>query len=136
MATFHSSAEAVNGYGVSVRYQSSDFATTSTLPSTGSPTSIAPPIPTNPSSSGLSTGAKAGIGAGIGAVAVIAVIGLAIYLVLRRQRRVDARQETRAKKIDTIQPAPVEVGTPLLPKTTAHEVYTLPVELVGDDGRR
>jgi len=71
IATFHPSTEAVNGYGVSIRYQASDFQASSTstsasitsapIQSTSTSTSTPSSTPAAQSSSGLSIGAKIGI---------------------------------------------------------------------------
>jgi uncharacterized protein HemX len=50
----------------------------SSKPSTSDPVSA---------SSGLSTGAKAGIGAGVGCIALIALIGLVLFLLRRRKQK-------------------------------------------------
>ena len=95
--TLQPSTEAVNGFGVSIRYKVADFV--SSTSSTSSPTTTSPggsssPSPTNsnspaptPTSSGLSTGAKAGIGIGIGLVALLAVVGLAVFARKRKRQQ-------------------------------------------------
>ncbi|KAL6705202.1 hypothetical protein ACN47E_007162 [Coniothyrium glycines] len=96
---------AINAFAVRVRFQATDFVSTTTSPSpsstpatpasspsnAASQTSSASATPTNssaPSSSGLSTGAKAGIGIGaaLGAIAVAALL----FLVYRMGKRRNA----------------------------------------------
>ncbi|CAK7205758.1 hypothetical protein SEUCBS139899_008537 [Sporothrix eucalyptigena] len=95
-------AEGLNAFGVQIRYQSTDFVSSSSSSSsaqtgsnTGSGGSNASPTGSNSSgdnngtssgsSSGLSTGAKAGIGIGV-ALGVLAFVGVAIFLIIRNRR--------------------------------------------------
>ncbi|OJZ83146.1 hypothetical protein ASPFODRAFT_63353 [Aspergillus luchuensis CBS 106.47] len=87
----------INGYGISIRWQSTDFttpaatsaSTTSSgdLPATATSSTISPTSTSSSSSSGLSTGAKAGIGVGVAAGAVLAIFLLLFFL---RRRKVNA----------------------------------------------
>ncbi|PWY68810.1 hypothetical protein BO83DRAFT_400488 [Aspergillus eucalypticola CBS 122712] len=87
----------INGYGISIRWQSTDFTTpaatsTSTrssgdLPATATSSTTSPTSTSSSSSSGLSTGAKAGIGVGVAAGAVLAISLLLFFL---RRRKVNA----------------------------------------------
>ncbi|PYI11653.1 hypothetical protein BO78DRAFT_413466 [Aspergillus sclerotiicarbonarius CBS 121057] len=104
-ATSLSSDGHINGYGVSIRWQSTDFTTpsattavstasrtsstdsstaASTNSSTAAPTSTN--SPTNSPSTGLSSGAKAGIGIGVAAGAILAIF-LALFLMRRRKAK-------------------------------------------------
>ncbi|PWY93540.1 hypothetical protein BO94DRAFT_572975 [Aspergillus sclerotioniger CBS 115572] len=93
----------INGYGISIRWQSTDFTTpsatttavstasststtdTATNTSTNSSTTSSTALPTaSPSPSGLSSGAKAGIGVGVAAGAVLAIF-LVLFLMRRRK---------------------------------------------------
>lgn len=103
----------VNAFSVQVRFQSSDFPTstkTSTTPSTVTVTITAPPQP-----QGLSTGARAGIGVAV-AIIVLALLLLGAFLYFLRRRR-------------QRQPAPTE---PPRPDYDTHGLYTKP-ELEADD---
>ncbi|PYH28281.1 uncharacterized protein BO87DRAFT_347041 [Aspergillus neoniger CBS 115656] len=87
----------INGYGISIRWQSTDFTTpaatsASTTSSGDSPTTAtssttSPTSTSSSSSSGLSTGAKAGIGVGVAAGAVLVIFLLLFFL---RRRKVNA----------------------------------------------
>ncbi|BCR98445.1 uncharacterized protein AKAW2_40128S [Aspergillus luchuensis] len=87
----------INGYGISIRWQSTDFttpaatsaSTTSSgdLPATATSSTISPTSTSSTSSSGLSTGAKAGIGVGVAAGAVLAIFLLLFFL---RRRKMNA----------------------------------------------
>ncbi|CAK7223355.1 hypothetical protein SBRCBS47491_005180 [Sporothrix bragantina] len=95
-------AEGLNAFGLQIRYQSTDFAsstssssfTSSTPKATGQTTGSGSsgPSPTGGSSggssntsSGLSSGAKAGIGIGV-ALGALAFIGVALFLFIRKRR--------------------------------------------------
>ncbi|KAH7398739.1 hypothetical protein DE146DRAFT_500885 [Phaeosphaeria sp. MPI-PUGE-AT-0046c] len=91
----------INAFAVQVRFQATDFATTSSglMPTnsatpasapTGGPTSTSTP-PNEPASSGLSTGAKAGIGAGVG-VAILALFAVLGLMLFRRKKQREAGQ--------------------------------------------
>jgi hypothetical protein len=69
---------------VSTRISMSLTATTSSVTGSSSNTASTslPPLP----SGGLSTGAKAGIGAGVGAAALLVIIGLVVFILMRRKR--------------------------------------------------
>ncbi|PGH01524.1 hypothetical protein GX51_05211 [Blastomyces parvus] len=84
---------AVNAYGLSIRWMSSDFAaptsTTSTTSTTFTePPALGPPLsPPSSTSSGLSTGAKAGIGIGAAvAVLLLVVIGWLLHNALQNRK--------------------------------------------------
>ncbi|KAL3248458.1 hypothetical protein ABHI18_012030 [Aspergillus niger] len=85
----------INGYGISIRWQSTDFTTPATTtasttssgdsPATATSSTTSPTSTSSPSSSsGLSTGAKAGIGVGVAAGAVLAIFLLLFFLRRRK----------------------------------------------------
>lgn len=139
LATLHPQTEAVNGYGVSIRYQSTDFVSTTTSSSSGT-SSTTSSTPTSSSataaSSGLSTGAKAGIGVGAAVVALAVLIGIAMLFVTRRRKARVAGQEVDGKEVGhpPRYEAPGEV--PMTKKGKTHEIYTPPAELGGSDVMR
>ncbi|GLA75086.1 hypothetical protein AtubIFM55763_006348 [Aspergillus tubingensis] len=87
----------INGYGISIRWQSTDFTTPAATaasttssgdsPATATSSTTSPMSTSSSSSSGLSTGAKAGIGVGVAAGAVLAIFLLLFFL---RRRKVNA----------------------------------------------
>lgn len=151
LATLHAKTEAVNGYGVSIRYNAKDFASetsssssstssisssssgsssissSTSVPAAGSQTSstTASNTATGPSSV-LSSGAKAGIGIGIAAVVVLAIIALGFFIINRR------RAARRAPVHEADGAGITWVGEAKKPEKSAHEVYTLPSELPGN----
>ena len=93
---------AVNAYGISIRWQSTDFPATITQPTTAL-TSVITSTVTVPaggaSSHGLTSGAAAGIG--VGAVLIfIAVIAFVAVFILRRRRR---RRGPKAEATNAVQ---------------------------------
>jgi len=103
--------KAINAYGVSIRWQSTDFvstptsSTTFTTSATGLPTTSATGLsaastttgrvsPTPDAGSGLSTGAKAGIGVGsaIGGLLLI-IVGILLFRFFKRKQ--DVEQDRR-----------------------------------------
>lgn len=154
LATFHPKTEAVNGYGVSIRYQSTDFISTTSgsSPSTSSSPSSLPTStsltasPTNLGSSstsataaaspGLSTGAKAGIGVGAAVVGLAVLVGIAM---LFRSRRSKVRsKEGYVQEVDGTSSAPryEASGDTMTPQKKAREIYMPPAELGGSDVTR
>ncbi|KUJ10711.1 uncharacterized protein LY89DRAFT_249366 [Mollisia scopiformis] len=148
LATLHTKTEAVNGYGVSIRYNANDFATSSssssaptTSSSSGSSTSnsassatTSPPAsPSTTASSGLSTGAKAGIGIGIAAVGLLALVALGFFIMKKRRR---ALPDYTVHEADGIGKQGWD-GQPKVHKVSSavHEVFTPPSELDGNSPR-
>lgn len=98
MITFREGAGAINAYGIVVRFQSNDFAsTTSASVSSGKTSFVTTPTATSASgapasssaeagSGGLSTGASIGIGLSVGMVALGAVAG-GLWLFFRNRKR-------------------------------------------------
>ncbi|KAF8860665.1 hypothetical protein BDZ45DRAFT_304603 [Acephala macrosclerotiorum] len=141
LATLHTKTEAVNGYGVSIRYDANDFVSstssssstsgsntssqTPTSTSSGTSTGTGSPSPNSSSSLGLSTGAKAGIGIGIAAVAVIALFVLGFWIMKKRRARAgtDYQVALTGKEAWRANAQPI------------HEVYTPPSELGGSSPR-
>jgi hypothetical protein len=126
-ATFHSHAEAVNGYGVSIRFQASNTSaprtkstakskTTSVVQQTLTTTS--PTSKPSKAAGGLSTGAKAEIGASVGAVEFIALQVLGYFLIRRRKRRMTTPPRAYGAEME---------GQGALAKP--QELYTPPAEL-------
>jgi uncharacterized protein HemX len=79
--------------------QSTSSPPTNNSPSDPSKPSTSPPVS---ASSGLSTGAKAGIGAGLGCIALIALVGLVLFL-LRRRKQKNAANHYIAEQKDNLQ---------------------------------
>ncbi|CZR64316.1 uncharacterized protein PAC_14214 [Phialocephala subalpina] len=145
LATLHTKTEAVNGYGVSIRYDANDFvsstsssssvsgssSTSNTSSQTSSPTSSGTSTgtgsssPSSSASSGLSTGAKAGIGVGVAAVALIALFALGFWILKKRR----GRNETDYQVALTGKEGWRANAQPI------HEVYTPPSELGGSSSR-
>jgi hypothetical protein len=134
LATLHPKTEAVNGYGVSIRYNANDFASSTSTPSSSSLSTTASTSATNStsqspaSSSGLSTGAKAGIGVGVVVVALVALLSLGFFIIQKRKVRGGA-------SVHLLYPLHEVDGTAgrdkPLPVKQVHGVFTPPFELDG-----
>ncbi|GFN21565.1 hypothetical protein AtubIFM56815_004138 [Aspergillus tubingensis] len=93
----------INGYGISIRWQSTDFTTPAATsasttssgdsPATATSSTTSPTSTSSSSSSGLSTGAKAGIGVGVAAGAVLAIFLLLFFLRRRKGNASSANQQ-------------------------------------------
>ncbi|QKX58434.1 uncharacterized protein TRUGW13939_05556 [Talaromyces rugulosus] len=106
----------INAYGISIRYQSSDFvsaptkiSSSSTSPSTAATTGTSPPTliatsaPETNHPSGLSSGAGAGIGVGV-TIAVFALVGSGLFYFFRRRRSTSTTYE--ATSVTPMTPTP------------------------------
>lgn len=135
LATLHPSNEAVNGYGVSIRYNDKDFSTSSPIitttststdsqiSSTTATTTSSAPIKTSESGSpNISTGAKAGIGIAIAAVAVFFLFAIGYFIMEKRRKN-----STRGLSDYSVRDANG--------KTVVPEFYTVPVEMDGSPDR-
>jgi hypothetical protein len=141
LATLHPQTEAVNGYGVSIRYQSTDFtsSTYSSGSSTSSATSSSSSSATAAASPGISTGAKAGIGVGAAVVGLAVLVGIAmLFLARRRKARSstsgDSKPELDGADVPLRYEAPGELA--MAQKKRVQEIYTPPAELGGVDVAR
>ncbi|PYH90756.1 hypothetical protein BO71DRAFT_452572 [Aspergillus ellipticus CBS 707.79] len=108
----------INGYAISIRWQSTDFttpsattttaaiSTASTASSTTSGTQSPTASPTSsPSPSGLSTGAKAGIGIGVAAAGILAIL-LGLFFMRRRKAKAPSPHfEPQAQKYHELPPS-------------------------------
>ncbi|RFU26333.1 hypothetical protein B7463_g10006, partial [Scytalidium lignicola] len=160
VATLHTKTEAVNGYGVSIRYNAQDFvsstststsssSTSSTSNSSTSSTSSSntsstsspqpgaatsslsvPASPSSSSSSGLSTGAKAGVGIGVGAAVLIALFALVLFILKKRKAKSAAYSP---QEMDGTGKPKWMVNAGMRHK---HEVYSPPTEMGSDSPRR
>ncbi|KAI0380302.1 hypothetical protein F5Y04DRAFT_282065 [Hypomontagnella monticulosa] len=121
---------AVNARGVQVRFQSTDFMTTTptnTISSQSTTTSSLTSTNTSPSeTSGLSTGAQAGIGVGV-AVGVLALLAIAGFIFLKRRKATTSRQDLPELHGRTKPPAGPNY-TEMIPLNAHHNTeYTAPV---------
>ncbi|KAE9377936.1 hypothetical protein N431DRAFT_461505 [Stipitochalara longipes BDJ] len=119
--TLHPSTEAVNAFGVSIRYKAADFifstssisfspiSTTFGGSSSSSPTSsnFSAPVSTT---SRLSIGAKAGIGIGIGLVALLVIVGLVMFFAQKRKRQQQAHYPLQALPGSLTKQGPIRLG--------------------------
>lgn len=133
----------LNALGVSIRYQSTDFASTTSSKATATPTlsnsagqtssgqSRTPMSngsgPNAPHSTSLSTGAKAGIGAGVG-VAALLVLGIAIFFIARHRKRNGAGPGGAKGREHFEIYKPVEIGSGVRPPR--YELMGLPLSEV------
>jgi hypothetical protein len=132
VVTLTPSHDGVNGYGVRIAYQSTDFVSapptsSPTAASTGASTAAASTsISAAPPPSKLSTGAAVGIGIGVGVVA-FALLGAGVYFYMRRRATRASPGVGAAGNYDqTEQPKSGLEGywTPL-PRTPVPKVYEL-----------
>ncbi|CRG84377.1 hypothetical protein PISL3812_01669 [Talaromyces islandicus] len=121
-----------NAYGISIRYQSTDFVSASaTISSSSSPQSSLVPATFAPSntttsstpeanhSSGLSSGAGVGIGVGV-TIGIFALIGSGLFYYFRRRRSTPITYEA----------ASVTTPTPPAPPSESHDKSELVGSLV------
>ncbi|KAE8443388.1 hypothetical protein EG329_001947 [Mollisiaceae sp. DMI_Dod_QoI] len=149
VATLHTKTEAVNGYGISIRYNAKDFvsSTSTSTPSSSTSSSTSnspsssfsstassqteaatsslsvPASPSSSSSSGLSTGAKAGVGVGVSAAVLIALLALVLFIL--KKRKAMSATYSRHEMDGTGKPEWMRNAT----TGHEHEIYTPPAEM-------
>ena len=97
---------AVNAYGIQIRYQLTDLPNPTSTGSSTSSVSTTGPTPTPTGSSGLSGGAKAGIGIGVALASLICLIALVLggrHVLRKRQSALSAAVNKRAVSSDDME---------------------------------
>ncbi|KAF2246746.1 hypothetical protein BU26DRAFT_521179 [Trematosphaeria pertusa] len=130
---------ALNAYGIQVRFQATDFATstpTSTATSETSTSSTLPASPLPSSSGGLSLGAKVGIGVGVMGAVLLTVLALTIGFVIGKRRKRSLHGNGFGKLIENNGSGVHGVSLYARPKTDESYVptggrYELPARQVG-----
>lgn len=89
--------EGFNAYGVQIRFQATDFVSTSTASSSSSSvtttSSTTRSTSTGSSDKGLSTGTTAGIGVGVSIAGILILVGVIFFFLRQRRRRRRRRTE-------------------------------------------
>jgi hypothetical protein len=128
---YPTSSVGVNAYGVSVRWQSTDFLTSTTISSYSTPTSIlisthTTTIISNPQP--LSSGAQAGIGIGVAIFVLLIIASLGFFVFWRRRSRAHLAQAVPgSNEPQGVEEVGFQVGKPELSATSV-----LPRRPIGD----
>ncbi|KAJ9302099.1 hypothetical protein DTO271G3_965 [Paecilomyces variotii] len=140
--------EGFNAYGVSIRYQATDFAsaqkTSSSVPSTSSSSSSSRSAPTletssSSASNGLPTGAKVGVGVGCSVgVLLLILVGFLIFRLRSYTRSVTVQHEESSDLVQTTEYAKSHPHSELQGWVTqkAVELPVPPAELPASGPRR